>query len=559
MNIAAASAVRPPRTSLVHRRAHRGRRSQAVRDRRLAQRRFLEDVDSTGEDFCHDDFSRCPPKSSQPAENSGFCAGADRSRVVFPSYDVFPTEVSAAAPKGDGPDLSGNLPSGASGQSRVQAPHTDIETHFSVLHLNVDGFTAHMHIFDALLALHDFPEFVAITETHLTKEVKWIGLTKYELVSRRDRPDQRGWGGIALFARHDVYQSIVFVKESATLELAWYTLHADVGPLLLGVWYRPPKKGEIQTIQQFDRELEGFEDHIGRLIIGDMNVHNEAWLTYSNGTSPEGRELEAVCAEHGLTQCVKVPTRGEHLLDLVLTDLPAHSQCSVHPGVLDKDHWAVIVDVAISIPSCSAVHRTCFDFGKAKWSDIKTALKSTEWETFFAHRGADAAALELTEKILSIVKEYVPVKDVVSKPYKHPWIDDRCRELLRQKHASIGTPGFAAARDACTAGFTVAFSEFLADTRKKLKEATCKDWWKISKDLMSSSKTAENIPPLKRGKEWAKQPGEKATLLAETFAAKAKLPDAVTNEFSEVHRSDVSLRLSASSGPRCGKDPEQTR
>ncbi len=585
MNIAAASAVRPPPTSLVQRRAHRGRRSQAVRDRRLAQRRFLEEVDSTGEDFIHDidsarvaDFSRCTPKPSQPAEISGFswtpstqpsrpaetsgvswspadggrgavgtpfCAGTDRSLVAFPSCDVFPTEVSAAAPKGDGPDLSAYPPHGR-GPGKSRDPTTpcelgaDIKTHFRVFHLNVCDFDAHAHLLDAALALCDFPEFVAITETHLTKNVP-CRLTKYELVSRRDRPDQRGWGGIALFARHDVHASIVFVRESATLELTWHTLHADVGPLLLGVWYRPPRRGEIEAIQQFDRELEGFEDHIGSIIVGDMNVHNEDWLTHSNGVSPEGRELEAVCAAHGLQQLVTEPTRGDYLLDLVLTDINQGLSCSVVPGVLDRDHRGVIVEANISIPSAEATSRECFDFGKARWSDIHKAFNNIDWAAFFEGKGPDEAASALSEKILGIAKHFVPVKVIEKRPYKHPWVDSLCKELLANKHAEIGKPGFAVARDACTAAFRQAHSRYLGETRDKLRKADSKDWWRLTKDLLGQAGGKENIPPLKRGKEWAKQPAEKASLLAETFTAKSRLPAEHVNEYTPISRSDAAL------------------
>ena len=59
--------------------------------------------------------------------------------------------------------------------------------------------------------------------------------------------------------------------------------------------------------------------------------------------------------------------------------------------------------------------------------------------------------------------------------------------------------------------------------------------------LMSCSRSSENIPPLKKGKEWAKTPTDKATLLADTFAAKARLPEVVSNEFSELKPCEVSL------------------
>ena len=88
-------------------------------------------------------------------------------------------------------------------------------------------------------------------------------------------------------------------------------LHSDVGPLLIGVWYRPPcrrqnaRERNLASIAVFEDELDTFNDFVGRIIIGDMNVHSERWLRFSNGESPEGLLLESVFSSQGLKQHVK--------------------------------------------------------------------------------------------------------------------------------------------------------------------------------------------------------------------------------------------------------------
>ncbi len=431
--------------------------------------------------------------------------------------------------------------SGAAEQSGFTALPLDISTKFRLFHLNVNGLDAHLALLDALLAQHFFAEFVAITETHLDKSIEALKLSNYELVSRRDRPDQRGWGGIALYARWDVHQNIVRTRDSDTLELAWHTLHSDVGPLLLGVWYRPPRRGDTSTIEAFDKELEEFQDFVGRIVIGDMNVHNEHWLRFSNGESPEGSELESVCAAHGLKQHVKEPTRGDHLLDLALSDLGPGIRSSVHPGVLDSDHCCVICDIDISIPVSSPSARECFDFGKAKWNDLRRALKEHEWSPMFSENNPDKSASDLTEFLLATAKRFIPTKTVRVKPYKHPWIDESCRRLLREKHDAIGTPEFPAARDRCTAGFRDAQVRFLISTKEKLKKSGSKDWWKLSRDLLGKTTGKDNVPPLRDDDIWVKYPASKATLLSTIFSSKSKLPNPVSNEFSAVEPPTASL------------------
>ena len=237
----AASAARPPPSSPTPRR--RGPRSLLARicrrhrdEYRRSHSRRADGRDLEGIEGCNIDTFSLPvfPPESAHVKDISFHRGV------------------SAVPPGEG-----------LGQSEA-APGACISTDFGVFHLNVCGFDAgaHTHLLDALLSLHNFPEFVALTETHLTPAIESPKLSKYVLISRRDRPDHRGWGGVALFARHDVADNIVFTAESPSLELVWHTLHSDVGPILLGVWYRPPLrqlKPPIRLGQNLVRERLGLE------------------------------------------------------------------------------------------------------------------------------------------------------------------------------------------------------------------------------------------------------------------------------------------------------------
>ena len=470
---------------------------------------------------------------------AGACTSAVIVNVSVPTL---------ASPNGVEPFVN-VLASGAAGEPGSTAPHRHIEAKFRIFHLNVNNMDAHLSQLDALLALHDFPEFVAITETHLCLTVAELKLTKYLPVSRRDRPDQRGCGGgIALYARHDVHPNIVHLRDSDPLELSWHTLHSDAGPLLIGVWYRPPCRSQnarernLASISLFEQELDTFNDFVGRIIVGDMNVHSVRWLRFSSGESPEGLLLESVCASQGLKQHVKSPSRGEYLLDLVLSDLRSQLRCTVNPGVLESDHCCVTAHVDISIATSSPSSRICFDFGKAQWAGLRIVFRDTDWKAFFDDKTPDDAAFDFTEFVLSTAKKFIPTKVVSDKPYKHPWIDADCVRLLREKQEAIGKPEFPVARDRCTEGFRSAQASFFKKTRDKLRDSGSKDWWKLPIDLLAKSDGKENIPPLRSGDTWAKDPQSKASLLASTFTEKAQLPAQAVNEHSALTPASQMLR-----------------
>ena len=157
-------------------------------------------------------------------------------------------------------------------------------------------------------------------------------------------------------------------------------------------------------------------------MVGDMNVHNERLLKFSNGESPEGRELERVCAAHGLKQHVKSPSRGEYLLDLVLSDLGSQLRCTVHPRVLESDHLCELADIDICIAVSLPSSRSCFDFGKAQWTDLHKAFIKTDWSTFFVNKSPDDAVLEFTNFVICTSSKLIPNKRVQEKLYKHQWV-----------------------------------------------------------------------------------------------------------------------------------------
>ena len=172
------------------------------------------------------------------------------------------------------------------------------ENKVTVLFLNIRGFVSHHIELQAYLRICGMPSIVGITETLLDASTTTIVLAGYELVSRLDR--RIGFpksGGIALFVRSELVDRLVHVADSEMHERSWHILHSDIGPLLFGLWYRPPCYGEIQSIVDLEDELQKWAfDSIGCVICGDMNVHNKVWLQFSNGMTPEGTELFKTCA-----------------------------------------------------------------------------------------------------------------------------------------------------------------------------------------------------------------------------------------------------------------------
>ena len=130
-----------------------------------------------------------------------------------------------------------------------------------------------------------------------------------EKASHENRSSRDGAKKNLVFAKTDLAGRVVCLETSETDERLWVALHADRGPFLLGAWYRPPAPGDTSGVDTLKEELLRLEgEHLGTVLVGDLNVHHQRWLKYSNAVTPEGRDLYNFCNEYGFCEFVKKPT-----------------------------------------------------------------------------------------------------------------------------------------------------------------------------------------------------------------------------------------------------------
>ena len=119
------------------------------------------------------------------------------------------------------------------------------------------------------------------------------------------------------------------------------------------------------------------ETTVGSVIVGDPNIHNARWFHQSSGISQEERIFEQACATHGLKQHVRGPTRGDCLLDPVLTDVDVHVDVTVQPPI--ADHCAVFAELRVPVIPYAPIERECWQHAHADWQALREELAETDW------------------------------------------------------------------------------------------------------------------------------------------------------------------------------------
>ena len=291
-----------------------------------------------------------------------------------------------------------------------------------------------------------------------------------------------GYGGVAVYRRND-FDAIVHLDSSEAAERQWFTLHTNIGPLLLGNWYRPPD-ADIDTINALFKEFQTFADsHYGTILCGDFNIHHKDWLKFSNRNSPEGRLLHLFCLENQLKEIVRRPTRGDYLLDLCLSSFGSEVKASVLPKI--ADHAVIQVLINIASPKIMDVSREVWQFDKADWKNMKLHLKNISWQEIFDN-DIDKGASIFTKELSDIATNFIPRKIIRENKSCHPWIDEDCVRAVMKKNAAEGTVDAALAKAECNLKLSESFRAYVEKTKEELKKLTPKSklWWKKNRELL---------------------------------------------------------------------------
>ena len=109
------------------------------------------------------------------------------------------------------------------------------------------------------------------------------------------------------------------------------------------------------------------------ILLGDFNWHSESWLG-SNKTTDAGVHAEGVFASRGLEQLVDLPTRGENMLDHIITDIHASSVKVSDREPIGKSVLCVLIaDVALNLAREARTTKTVWNHAKPTRGDyVKT-------------------------------------------------------------------------------------------------------------------------------------------------------------------------------------------
>ena len=174
----------------------------------------------------------------------------------------------------------------------------------------------------------------------------------------RDR--SRHGGGVLIIVKEGIRAFLRDDLNSLCDELLFLEVSTTCGPMLFGVFYRPPVQGTNELIALSNCLLS--VSTLPIVLCGDFNLPYIDWsIGFPTISSPAANELCDLVRENCFTQVVSAPTCCHHLLDLVLTNKPdIVSNVCVVDNLPSTDHDAVRFMLNVVLPSQSPCRRILY-------------------------------------------------------------------------------------------------------------------------------------------------------------------------------------------------------
>lgn len=280
------------------------------------------------------------------------------------------------------------------------------------------------------VATEENPDLIYVTETWAHKDVSdaELNLEGYSLI-RNDREGKKG-GGCIIYVRNNInYVKCEELTQTHNTESVWCRLTTTTDSLLVGVCYH-------STSADLDSELAlhtllrtacATSNNI--VIFGDFNHRTIDWSRMQAGA--EGIRFMELTQDLFLTQHVCDATRGENILDLILSSEP-NMVGQVRVSEPFSDHNMVICDIIVYI-HIKEWRETYYDYKRANYDGMKQCLENYDWKQAFQDTNVHTKWDIFKRVVNSAMKSFIPVSTRRRKT-KPRWMTKRADMARRKKY-----------------------------------------------------------------------------------------------------------------------------
>src|SRR5277367_88247 len=177
------------------------------------------------------------------------------------------------------------------------------------LYLNINGLKSHFQNLRDIMAIHHYPDVVALVETNLKpNEVQYYNINNYVHIPYNANPQKNKGSGISLYIKRD----IKFTKLLMNYENHIEYIKLSIANYDICIIYNSPSNNKTNIINFFDTYFDSNCNN-NNIIIGDINID------LKKKTNPHVYTYLNVLKENNHCQKIFIPTRIQILRNSKVT------------------------------------------------------------------------------------------------------------------------------------------------------------------------------------------------------------------------------------------------
>ncbi|KAF2357571.1 Endonuclease/exonuclease/phosphatase [Trinorchestia longiramus] len=265
---------------------------------------------------------------------------------------------------------------------------------------------------------------------HLPAEVSIKGYVLHNV----DKPSHSNRGGGSLIYVKEKLQPQIKTKRATEKS---EILHLNIQPhpgqtIKIVLVYRNPTCTAIEVEEFYNRLDIILSTPHETLIMGDFNLPHINWTTRQS--QAPGSKVIDLMNTNSLQQHVNEPTRGNNILDLVMTttDLSINGL-----EVTDKigDHQMIDFSLEVQDPNTRTQHKQVLDYKRVNFELMKEELGSYNHEVLMNNKNAEECYMILKDKNATATDHHIPRKRI--RPTNNPpWFSQEIERLINARQHS---------------------------------------------------------------------------------------------------------------------------
>ena len=325
-----------------------------------------------------------------------------------------------------------------------------------------------------------------LTETWLKERISdsIVDIPGYNIL-RKDRSVLEH-GGVCAYLKDHIKHSVPEnLQCCVNHEILWFKINPKRLPrgtssIICAVVYHPPGADGPSLVNHLFQSLstaESLYPNCGLIIAGDFNR----------------LDVNSIRRHFKLKQIVKVPTRGQAILDLVLTNLSDHySPVEISPPFGLSDHNTIMVKPKVRSPGQSTRRSiTVRDTRPSRKNELGRYLCSVDWSVINSTDDCESQLQMFTNLVKNGLDNIMPERSKKVFPLDAPWMTMKLKDLIRRRQLAFHTDRSSLVykfyRNAVNRERKKCKSQYYSSKVEELKGAKPRLWWREVKKICGSS------------------------------------------------------------------------